>query len=260
MKVDLQGQVALVTGAARGIGQGIADAFARNGASVVYTDVDEPEVRKAADRFEGAEAMRMDVTDEAEVNRVVDHVVETRGRLDILVNNAGVNTIEHRVTIDAFPREEWERILNVDLNGLFLVSQAGTRVMKRQGAGRVINISSIAGLVPIRLQSAFVAAKAAVANLSKAMAIELAPDGILVNAIAPGSTLTDATRQLFYGEDGKFSDAVSQLLAHIPLGRPGQVEEIAQAALFFADPENTYTTGQVLAVDGGWTSGYLRDF
>jgi len=260
MKVDLEGKVALVTGAARGIGQSIADAFVQNGAFVVYTDIDTAEVKHAAGRFEATIDLKMDVTDEEEVQAVVKTVVETYGHLDILVNNAGVNTIKHRVTIDAFPKAEWDRILNVDLNGLFLVSQAVAQVMKRQQGGRIINISSIAGLVPIRLQAAFVAAKSAVVNLTKVMAVELATDGILVNGIAPGSTLTDATKKLFYGKDGTFSDSVQQLLAHIPLGRPAEVHEIAQAALFFSDPENTYTTGQVLAVDGGWTSGYIRDF
>ena len=132
--------------------------------------------------------------------------------------------------------------------------------MRSQKAGPIVNIASIAGLVPLRLQSAFVAAKAGVVNLTKSMALELGPHGILVNAIAPGSTLTDGTRQLFYGEDGKFHDRVQRMLDHIPLGRPGSVEEIAHAALFLAAPESSYVHGTVLTVDGGWTAGYSRDF
>ena len=104
------------------------------------------------------------------------------------------------------------------------------------------------------------AAKAAVVNLTKSMAIELGAEGILVNAIAPGSILTEGTRQLFYGQDGKFRDAVNRLLAHIPLGRPGTVAEVAHAALFLAAPEAGYINGAVLVVDGGWTAGYARDF
>src|SRR5215510_8452324 len=115
--------------------------------------------------------------------------------------------------------------------------------MRRQGRGRIINIASIAGLVPLRLQCAFTAAKAGVVNLTKTMAIELGSAGVLVNCVAPGSILTDGTRALFYGPDGQFSDKVRQLLAHIPLGRPGSVEEIAHAVLFLAAPESSYING-----------------
>src|SRR5262249_4589095 len=159
------------------------------------------------------------------------------------VNNAGVNTLDHRVNIDQFPRDEWDRILAVDLTGLYEVSRFAARVMKAQGSGRIINVASIAGLVPLRLQCAYVAAKAGVVNLTRAMAFELGPSGILVNAIAPGSTLTDGPRQLFYGEGGLFHDSVKAMLAHVPLGRPAETREIAVAALFLADPENSYTTG-----------------
>jgi NAD(P)-dependent dehydrogenase (short-subunit alcohol dehydrogenase family) len=132
--------------------------------------------------------------------------------------------------------------------------------MVRQGAGKIINITSVAGLVPLRLQCAFVAAKAGVVNLTRAMALELGSRGVLVNAIAPGSTLTDATKELFYGEDGKYRASVQQLLAHIPMGRPALPEEIAHAALFLAAPESSYVNGEILTVDGGWTAGYLREF
>jgi 3-oxoacyl-[acyl-carrier protein] reductase len=168
--------------------------------------------------------------------------------------------VGHRVTIDEFPREEWDRILAVDLTGLYEVSRFAARAMRAQGSGRIINIASIAGLVPLRLQCAFIAAKAGVVNLTKAMALELGPHGILVNGIAPGSTLTEGTRRLFYGEGGLFHDSVQQMLAHVPLGRPAETREIAVAALFLADPENSYMNGHVLTVDGGWTAGYAREF
>ena len=259
MRADLTGKVSLVTGAARGIGQAIADRLAANGSRVVYTDVN-PDVRQAAARSSGALALELDVTNSAQVEAVVGRVVADCGRLDIVVNNAGVNTLAHRVTIDAFPRAEWDRILAVDLTGLYQVSGAAARVMRQQGTGRIINIASIAGLVPLRLQCAFVAAKAGVVNLTKAMALELGPHGILVNGIAPGSTLTEGTRQLFYGEGGTFRESVQRMLAHVPLGRPGTTDEIAVAALFLADPENSYMHGHILTVDGGWTAGYTRDF
>jgi NAD(P)-dependent dehydrogenase (short-subunit alcohol dehydrogenase family) len=140
------------------------------------------------------------------------------------------------------------------------VSRRAATVMRAQGKGRIINIASIVGLVPLRLQCAFVAAKAGVVNLTRAMALELGPHGILVNGIAPGSTLTEGTKQLFYGEGGKFRDNVQRMLDHVPLGRPATVDEIAVAALFLADPENSYMTGHILTVDGGWTAGYTRDF
>lgn len=260
MQVNLQDQVALVTGAARGIGKAIAQALAANGARVVVSDVDFAAARETANALSGCTAKELDVTNDRQVDLTIDAAAREFGRLDIVVNNAGVNTLAHRVTIDEFPREEWDRLLAVDLDGLFAVSKAAARVMRAAGRGRIINIASVAGLVPLRLQCAFVAAKAGVINLTKAMAIELGPCGILVNAIAPGSVLTDGTRRLFYGEDGKFRDSVQQLLAHIPLGRPATTDEVAHAALFLAAPESSYINGHVLTVDGGWTAGYTRDF
>jgi NAD(P)-dependent dehydrogenase (short-subunit alcohol dehydrogenase family) len=260
MQVNLTNQVALVTGAARGIGKAIADLFALNGAQVVYTDVDLPGAKESAASSAKGEAMPLDVTDAAQVESVIADIIARHSRLDIAVNNAGVNTLAHRVPIDEFPSEEWDRILDVDLHGVFLVSRAAAQVMRRRKSGRIINIASIAGLVPLRLQCPFVAAKAGVINLTKAMSLELGPHGILVNGIAPGSTLTEGTRKLFYGEDGTFRHAVQQMLDHIPLGRPGTPEEIAHAALFLAAPESSYINGHILTVDGGWTAGYHRDF
>jgi NAD(P)-dependent dehydrogenase (short-subunit alcohol dehydrogenase family) len=254
VKVDLEGKVALVTGAARGIGEAIANALTANGAVVFHADVSfEP-----ADNRE--HKVTMDVTDTEQVTLVISTIREEYGRLDILVNNAGVNTMAHRVNIDKFPRDEWDRILSVDLTGLYEVSRAAIPLMRKSGCGRIVNIASVAGLVPLRLQCAFTAAKAGVINLTKAMAIELGAEGILTNAIAPGSVLTEGTRKLFYGEDGMFSSKVQQMLAHVPLARPGTVEEIAHAALFLAAPESSYINGHCLTVDGGWTAGYMRDF
>ena len=256
MKVDLVDRVALVTGAARGIGRAIADLLGANGAHVVYTDVDEA----ALASITGADTRCLDVTDVDGTQQTVDAIIADHGRIDILVNNAGVNTADHRVPIDEFPKAEWDRLLAVDLDGPYHVSKAVIPSMRTQQYGRIINISSIAGLVPLRLQSAFVAAKAGVVNLTKSMAIELGSAGILVNAVAPGSTLTDGTRQLFYGDDGMFRESMQELLAHIPLGRPGDVEEIAHAVLFLAAPESSYVNGHVLVVDGGWSAGYVRNF
>jgi NAD(P)-dependent dehydrogenase (short-subunit alcohol dehydrogenase family) len=260
MRCDLSGKVSLVTGAARGIGQAIADTLAANGSTVYYTDLDQREAATAAAVSPHGRGLRLDVTSSAEIARVVEQITREAGRLDILVNNAGVNTMAHRVTIDEFPRAEWDRILAVDLTGVYEMSKAAAAVMRARKSGRIVNIASIAGLVPLRLQCAFVAAKAGVVNLTKAMALELGPHGVLVNGIAPGSTLTEGTRKLFYGEDGLFRESVQKMLDHVPLGRPGTVEEIAVAALFLAAPENSYMNGHVLTVDGGWTAGYAREF
>lgn len=260
MKVDLKDKVALVTGAAGGIGQSIASTLAANGACVVYADIDIEAARQYASTTPGAIALHMDVTDEAEVEAVMTETVERLGGLDILVNNAGINTMAHRVNIDQFPTAEWDRILRVDLTGLFLVSKAASKHMLPRKSGRIINIASVMGLVPARLQCAFVAAKAGVVNLTRAMALELGPQGVLVNCIAPGSILTEGTKKLFYSEDGQFSELVQGLLSHIPVGRPGSCEEIASATLFLAAPESSYINGAILPVDGGWLAGYIRDF
>jgi 3-oxoacyl-[acyl-carrier protein] reductase len=260
VQVDLNDRVALVTGAAKGIGLVIADTLAANGARVVYTDVDDAALAALATRSPKVTALRMDVGDQQQVDATVQRIVDSFGRIDILVNNAGVNTLHHRVPIDQFPREEWDRILHVDLTGLYLVSKAVAGTMRKQRFGRIINIASIAGLVPLRLQCAFVAAKAGVVNLSKAMALELGADGITVNVVAPGSILTEGTKALFYAEGGKFRDSVQQMLAHVPLGRPGTCEEVAAGVLYLAAPESSYVNGAVLCIDGGWTAGYAREF
>lgn len=259
MQANLKDQVALVTGAANGIGKAIADRFAANGATVFYTDIQQTAAEAAA-KPTGSHALALDVTQPDQINAAMRAVHDRCGRLDIVVNNAGINTLAHRVTIDEFPREEWDRILAVDLTGLYEVSRAAAKIMRSQRSGRIINISSIAGVVPLRLQCAFTAAKAGVNNLTRAMAIELGKDGILVNAIAPGSIMTDGTRKLFYSEDGLFHEKVQRMIDHVPLGRPGNPDEIAVAALFLASPDNTFTTGHILVVDGGWTAGYHRDF
>jgi 3-oxoacyl-[acyl-carrier protein] reductase len=264
MRVDLEGRVAIVTGGARGIGRAIVQALAANGARVVIVDIDAAAGEQAASEVAAAggacEARAGDVADRAQMDRVVAQVRDRHRRIDILVNNAGINTRSDRVPVHEYSREDWDRILNVDLTGVFVTSQAVIPAMLATGGGRIVNISSIAGLVPLRLQCAYVAAKAGVANLTRSMALELGARGILVNAVAPGSTLTQGTEALFYGPDGAYSERAQSLLSHIPLGRPGQPEEIAHAVLFLAAPESSYINGTILVVDGGWTAGYTRDW
>jgi 3-oxoacyl-[acyl-carrier protein] reductase len=264
MQVDLQDQVALVTGGGNGIGRSIVLALAANGAHVAIVDIAMAAASAVAvevtEAGGSAVAFAGDVTDYGGMVQVVADVVARWGRLDILVNNAGINTSGGRVPLHEYPLETWHKIISVDLDGVFNTSRAAIPAILQTGTGRIINISSVAGLVPLRLQSAYVAAKAAVANLTRSMALEYGPKGILVNAVAPGSTLTRGTEALFYGPSGAYTQNAASLLSHIPLGRPGRTDEIAAAVLFLAAPEASYINGVVLPVDGGWLAGYTRDW
>ena len=259
MNVNLENKVALVTGAARGIGKAIADTLAANGARVAYTDIS-PAVAQAAEGHPGCAARRLDVTDAADISAGLEWVTREFGGLDILINNAGVNTAKHRVTLEQFPQEEWDWIVNTDLTGCYKVTRIAAPALFARGGGRIVNIASVFGLVPARLQCAFVAAKAGVLNLTRSMALEFAERGVLVNAIAPGSIPIDGGLQLFQGKDPIMQGRLEGMLSHIPLHRFGKCQDIANAALFLVAPENDYITGSVLTVDGGWTAGYSRDF
>jgi NAD(P)-dependent dehydrogenase (short-subunit alcohol dehydrogenase family) len=259
MKVDLSGKVAFVTGAGNGIGKATANVLAANGARVAFTDIDGAAAERAAAGVPGAAARRLDVTDAADIDAGAKWALDTFGRIDILVNNAGINT-RFRVNLDQVQDDEWDRIVRTDLTGCYRVTKALVPSMLRQKSGRIINISSVLGLVPARLQCAYVAAKAGVVNLTKAMAIEFGSDGVLANAVAPGSTLNEGLKEIYSSQDPEKKKWADGLLAHIPLHRPGTCEDIANAVLFLAAPESGYITGTVLTVDGGWTAGYIRDF
>ena len=264
MKVAIDGQVALVTGGAQGIGRAIVDALLDNGARVAIVDIDRDAGKKTAAAIGEAGGTCLfvegDVSDATQMEAAAEQVAARFGAIQILVNNAGINTRRERVPIHQYALEDWHRILETDLTGVFTTSRAVIPYLLRNGDGRIVNISSIAGLVPLRLQSAYVAAKAGVANLTRSMALELGPQGILVNAVAPGSTLTRGTEALFYGPDGEYSENAASLISHIPLGRPGTPAEIAAAVLFLVSPDASYVNGAILTVDGGWTAGYTRDW
>lgn len=260
-RVDLEGKVALVTGSGRGIGRAIALGFAENGADVIVNCHSHgSEGMRVAEEVEklGRKSLfvQADMGNTAQVEEMMRRTIEAFGDVDILVNNAGVNVgREGRVPIHEFAEADWDRIINVDLKGVFLCSKAAAQHMIRQGGGKIINISSIAGIMPLRLQSAFVAAKAGVINLTRAMALELAPHNINVNAIAPGSM-----ENVGWYHDPSQKALADSVLSHIPLKRPGRFEEVANAALFLASEDSSYITGSVIVVDGGWTAGYIRDW
>ncbi len=259
MKVALDGRVALVTGAATGIGRATADLLRENGATVVYSDRNADQVREAAG---ASDHVLLDVADRAQIGRAVSEVVAKHGRIDILVNNAGIGVRPgDRTTIDEFSDAAWDEMIAIDLTGVFLMTKAAASVMKKAGAGgAIVNIASVVGLVPLRLQTPYVAAKAGVVNLTKSTALELAPFGIRCNAVAPGSTATEGWRRWIKDPASNAQDLHARLMSHIPMGRPAETREIATGVLFLVAPETTYITGHCLAIDGGWTAGFSRDF
>jgi 3-oxoacyl-[acyl-carrier protein] reductase len=261
MRVDLDGRVALITGAGQGIGQAIAYAFVENGATVAVNDFSptgEQTVEEIRRRGGKAEFFRGDVGDVQSVTDMVAAVEKAMGPIDILVNNAGINLGKERHPAHEFLDSDWHRIIRVDLDGVFYCSRAIAAGMVKRRKGVIINIGSVMGIIPIRLQCAYAAAKAGVQNFTRSQALEVGQYGVRVNAIAPGSTLTEVTRELFYNPASQ--QVAQSLLSHIPLGRPGEVEDIAQAALYLASDDAKYVTGHVLVADGGWTAGFAREW
>ena len=262
MKVDLNGKVAIVTGGGGAIGAAICRQLAANGAKVIVTGRTRKTLDQVVEQIKanGGEAASVicDVSDPVSTRKMVDTVVELYGRIDCLVNNAGINGgPDDRKPIHEYNDDLWKRIIDVDLNGVYYCSKPVIKQMEKQGTGgSIINIGSIVGLTPLRLQCAFTAAKAAVFNLSKAMALELAPLHIRVNSIAPGSIMFEGTRKLFYADKQR----AEALLSHIPMHRAGDPDEIAAMTCFLASEDASYMTGSVVTIDGGWTCGYTRDF
>jgi 3-oxoacyl-[acyl-carrier protein] reductase len=259
MKVDLKGRVAVVTGAAGAIGQATALMLAENGATVAVNDLHDPEATCAAIRQHGGKARGYiaDVSNVSSVDSMISAIESDLGPIDIMVNNAGINVGKNRVPIHEFPDADWHKIISVDLDGVFFCSRAVSSRMVGRRKGTIVNITSVLGIVPARLQCAFTAAKAGVANFTRSHALEVGKYGIRVNGIAPGSILTEGTRSMFYSPENTQRDS---MLSHIPLGAPGETEDIAAAVLFLAADDAKYITGHILVVDGGWTAGYTRDW
>jgi NAD(P)-dependent dehydrogenase (short-subunit alcohol dehydrogenase family) len=241
----------LVTGAGQGIGEGIARKLTSHGVRVIYTDINLATLEPSAAKSAGSWAKKMDVTQAADVEAVFAWIEKEVGRIDILVNNAGGGGggKEGRVKIDKYPVAQWDHVLALNLTSTFMVSRAATRIMLRHGAGRIVNIASVMGVAAARDQCGYCAAKAGIVSLTKSMAMEFGPSNILVNAVCPG------TMENVYRGGSILKDFREGILAHVPLGRPGLFEDIANAVAFLTAPESSYITGQALCVDGGWTAG-----
>lgn len=261
MKIDLTGQVAIVTGAYGGIGEAVCKKYIESGASVVAVgrNLEKGKAFEETLKSSGGNAKFIpgDVSNKESMQEMCAKTLESFGHIDILVNNAGVNVgPEDRKYIHEFNDDQWHRIINIDLNGVYYCSKPVIKEMVKNKKGKIINISSVVGQVPLRNQCAFTAAKAGVVNLTKAMAVELADFNIQVNGICPGSTMIPALKDLFYGD----RKTAERMLSHIPMGRVGEPDEIAGATVFLSSDEASYITGNIMTIDGGWIAGYARDF
>jgi NAD(P)-dependent dehydrogenase (short-subunit alcohol dehydrogenase family) len=257
MSGSLDGQVAVVTGAAQGLGLGIAEALARRGAAVFLADVQRPKAAEAAEALSrqglAAEPVELNIADSGGVNRCFQTIAEERGRLDILVNNAGVG--QNVAPVVELSDEEWQRVLGITLTGTFYCCRAAGRIMERQGSGSIVNIASINGQSPAALVAAYNVAKAGVISLTRTLALELAAYGVRVNAVSPGPVYTEFNKTVMAQRCRTLNLSEEQMVERIrgaiPLGRWGEAFDIASAVAFLCSREAAWITGEVLRVSGG---------
>ena len=245
--MKLENQAVMITGGARGIGEEMALTFAREGADLILADLEEARLEKVAAKIKdlgrNALAEKCDIGSKAEVDGLVERAVERFGRIDVLVNNAAYIKYDPFLEYDV---NEWDKVMGVCLRGTFLCSQAAAREMVKNKSGSIINIASVAGLIGVPNGSAYCTAKGGIISFTRLLAIELAGYGIRANAISPGAVETENLRSVV-GDDG-----IAFRRTLVPLGRLGQVDDIARAALFLASQESEFISGHNLIVDGAF--------
>ena len=242
MKIDFSRKTAIVTGGSRGIGRSIVSLLLESECHVIYTGTKE----QLESPIEKGRYERLDLSNEKSIERFMEEVISKTPRIDILINNAGINIIE---PIDEIQDEHWEKVLTVNLTGSMRLMREVAKVMKKNSqGGKILNISSIFGVVSKAKRNSYSASKTGMIGLTRASALDLAPYNILVNALCPGFTLTELTMSILSEEE------MNVLATEVPLGRFADVSEIAKIAVFLCSDLNTYITGQTIVVDGGVTA------
>jgi len=249
----LAGKVAVITGGARGIGKGIALRYANEGAKLVIADLKEKEAGDTLEEIKKLKSeaifIKTDVTSEDSIKNMADEAVKAFGKIDILVNNAGISLMRK---ITEASVADWDKLNSVNLKGVWLCTKAVVGNMIKNNYGKIINISSISGLVGYKWESIYCSTKGGVINMTRELAVELAPFNIYVNCICPGIIETPLYLDINFPLDNK--DNLEYTLKAIPMKKIGEPDDIAGAAFFFASDDSSYVTGQILAVDGGYTS------